>query len=203
MHRAATVLLALVASCASTPNPVQNPPAQITDRSSKLSLSLGVRSLDQDDWSPVDDQGVIGLEFVHEDPGSAVGFEVGLFGSGKTKENVPVGGGGTIDVRGRTREISAGVHKTFSAPGETIHPYVGAGLAAIRAELRGNGASSSAEDDDRSGGLYVHGGVDFDIGQNLFLGVDLRLLGGTDITLFGANGTADYAQLALVFGVGF
>jgi hypothetical protein len=162
-----------------------------------------VRSLDQDDWSPVDDQGAIGLEFVREDPGSAVGFELGAFTSGKTKDNVPVGGGGTIDVRGRTGEISAGIHKTFSAPGDTVHPYVGAGLAAIRAEFRGNGASSSAEDDDASGGLYVHGGVDFDIGPSLFLGVDLRLLGGTDVTLFGVNGNANYAQFALVLGVGF
>jgi hypothetical protein len=170
------------------------------DRSSKFDVYLGVRSLDGDDWSPVEEQGTIGLEFVHEAPGSPVGFEIALFASGDTKDNVAVPGGGTVDVRGRTSELAIGIRKTFGSEASGVHPYVGGGLAAIKAEFKGSVGGLSSEDDDGSGALYLHGGIDFDVGPSFFLGIDLRFLGGSDVTLFGENGTADYGQLALVFG---
>jgi hypothetical protein len=49
----------------------------------------------------------------------------------------------------------------------------------------------------------MHGGVDFDVSPSFMIGLDLRFLGGSDITLFGENGSADYGQLAFLIGVRF
>lgn len=192
----------LFAACATTPSPSElSPTGEV--RNSKVDLYLGARSLNENDWSPVEDQTTVGLEYVHEGLDAPIGFELGLFVSEKSKENVVVGGG-TADITGKTGELAAGVHKTFLRDGGRIHPYVGGGLAAIQAKLRADdSAGGSASDDDTSGALYVHGGVEFDLGPAFLIGLDLRLLGGSSVTLFGVNGDADYAQLALVLGARF
>jgi opacity protein-like surface antigen len=187
-----------LAACASTGSQVQGPPSG-EYRSSKLDLYLGGRALDESDWSPVEDQPVIGMEFVHEGHDSLVGFEVALFGSQKTKEDAV----GAIDVTGSTGEISAGIRKTFLKDGSRFHPYIGGGVALISARFEGAVSGSSAKDDDTSGALYMHGGVDFDVSPSFMIGLDLRFLGGSDITLFGENGSADYGQLAFLIGVRF
>jgi hypothetical protein len=45
--------------------------------------------------------------------------------------------------------------------------------------------------------------MDFDLGPNFFLGVDIRFLGWTDLRLFGSDASADYGQLAFALGVRF
>jgi hypothetical protein len=179
------------------PQEVQGPPRE--PHPSKFDFYLGVRGLDRDDWAPVEDQIAVGIEFVHEYPDDWFGYELAVFASGATKQNVQIGAG-SFNVRGRTSEFSAGLRKTFSSGPGSVSPYVGAGLSLIRAALKGDNGGVFAEDDDTSAGVYVHGGIDFPIGPSLTLGVDLRALGGTDITIFGASAKADYAQLALVLG---
>lgn len=191
-----------LAACATTPSPSDVPPTG-EYRSSQIDLYVGARALDKDDWSPVEDQTAVGLQYVHEGHDAPVGFEFALSVSEKSKDNVAVGAS-TVDVTGKTGELAAGVHKTFLKDGSRFHPYVGGGLAAIQAKFHGEGSTGgSAEDDDTSGALYVHGGVEFDLGPAFLIGLDLRLLGGSSITLFGVNGDADYGQLALVLGARF
>lgn len=204
MRFPALAFVFVLAACASTSRSNQNSsPSPGEYRSSRIDLYLGERSLDKDDWSPVEDQPVLGLEFVHESHDAPVGFEVALFGSRK-KDDVdsPIG---PVDVTGETVELSVGIRKTFLKDDSRFHPYVGGGLAAIRAKFEGEDQTTgaSASDDDTSGALYLHGGIDFDLGPGFLLGADLRYLGGSDITLFGENGSADYLQFALVLGARF
>jgi opacity protein-like surface antigen len=190
-------------TCTSTSSTVQNPPPPPSEyRSSKIDLYLGGRSLDQGDWSPVEDQVVIGVEFVHEGHDAPVGFEVAFFYSEDSQDNVS-SPAGPIDVTGETEEISAGIRKTFLKDDSRFHPYIGGGLSAIRAKFKGESPTGSGSDDDTSAAFYLHGGVDFDLGPAFLLGADLRYLGASDITLFGANGNADYLQFAIVLGVRF
>ena len=186
-----------LASCAAAPS-AQRPPRNPTP-ASKMNFYLGVRTLDEDDWEPVEDQGALGIEFVHEPPDSAVGFELGLFISGDEEEGVLIPGPVFVDVEGETGEVSVGVRKTFEVDEGPVRPYIGGGVSAIRAEFDGDVLS----DDDTSGGLYVHAGVDFEIGPAFLLGFDLRYLGATDIDLFGVDGSANYFQFAMFFGFRF
>src|SRR5262249_31418801 len=95
--------LLLLAACASAPSaPQVRPPAGYPP--SRIDLYFGGRSLSEEDWSPVEDQTTVGLEFVHEGHDDPVGFEAALFASEGSK-NVDIGGS-TVETSGRTGEFS-------------------------------------------------------------------------------------------------
>jgi hypothetical protein len=179
---------AALASVAATPAQGAN------DGLRAIDIYFGGRALNKDDWDPLDEQGVLGVQLAIQSAGSLVGFEVGLQGS---YDDDDVGG---VHVEGSVSELYAGVHKSFGNSASTVRPYVGAGVSLVSAHLQGSLGSTKVSDDDTSGGLYAHGGVAFQLSPNFRLGADLRFLGGTDINLFGANGDADYAQFALFLG---
>jgi opacity protein-like surface antigen len=189
---AVTALLSL-SSCMSVP---AAPDAQVPvgkgsnsmEPRGQLAIYLGVRTLDQDLWSPVEDQGVFGFEYSHQDSPDAFGWEVGLMGS--SDEGKFAG----FNVRGRTGEVYAGVRKAFG--NDTVRPYLGGGLSIIRGEVDAAGS----DDSDTSAAAYLHAGVEFLISPTFFLGLDIRGLFGSSIDMGGVNGDADYTQGAFTFG---
>jgi hypothetical protein len=106
---------------------------------------------------------------------------------------------GSVDVTSTTAEIYGGARKTFMDPAGQWHPYVAGGLSYINGELDVAGFSESAG----SLGGYLHGGVLLDITEDMYLGLDLRTLFGTDLTIAGFSGDADYTQLAVMVGWAF
>lgn len=203
MKICALSLVLCAASCASVPPRTASSGAGDDLPASRLAFHVGERAFDGSDWEPVEDQGVLGLEFVHEAPGSIVGLEAALFASGHIEDDYFVSPTLTADFRGRTSELSFGVRKTMPVDYGGVHPYFGGGLSLLRAELRGDSNGAEAEDDDDSAGVYVHGGVEFDASAALFLGLDLRLRGGTDVDLLGEERSAGYGQVTIVLGVRF
>lgn len=187
MRLALCSALSLLAACATVPSAavVQNNTAEHSDR---IAMLLGVRALGKDDFEPVEKQGTIGFEFSHEKPDAAIGFEVGLQLSGDEDDN------GGLDTEAGTGELYAGVRKSFGD--ESVHPYIGGGIALIAAEVEANGS----DDDDVSGAAYAHAGVAFDLAENFFIGLDARVLFGSDLELGGVDTDADYGQLAFVIG---
>lgn len=172
-------------------------------RDSRIGLHAGYRSFYGGDWGPVDDQGAAGLEFVHETPGASVGLEAAFFVSEKTEDEVFVPPAALVDFRARTAELSFGLHKDLAVHYEGVHPYFGGGLSVLRAELRGEQGGLEDEEDGDSAGLYLHGGVEFDVSPALFLGVDLRVRGGADVDLLGEDRSTNYGQVSFVLGVRF
>jgi len=176
--------------CASTASVQAAPSASEPGGGQKhISVLLGERWLDDDDWSPVDDQTVIGIGFDMPLSSMPVQFEANLF---RSKDE-------SGSVEGITRELSAGVRKTFDVGQPELHPYVGGGLSLIKAEVDFPGG----DDDDSSAALYIHGGAGWDLAPQWQIGVDLRFLFGSDIDLEGSSGDADYTQLALFVAYGF
>jgi len=161
------------------------------EKSNRVSVYLGGRSLDEDDYDPVDRQGVLGIEFARETPGSGIGWEVGVFASAKEDD---VAG---IDVEGSTREIYAGLRKSFGD--QIIRPVIGVGAALINSKIDGNGQ----DDDDSSLAAYAHVGIGADVSPSVTLGLDLRFLFGSDLELGGVDTDADYGQLAFFVGFAF
>jgi len=194
MKALALALSLVAASCAS---------AGDATRDTRLGLHAGYRSFDGGDWEPVDDQGAAGLEFVHETPGSTVGLEAALFVSEKDEDDFFVPPAALVDARARTAELSFGLHKDLEVLYEGVHPYFGGGLSLLRAELRGEQGGLEAEEDGDSAGLYLHGGVEFDVSPALFLGVDLRVRGGADVDVLGEDRSTNYGQVSFVLGVRF
>lgn len=159
---------------------------------SQFKVYLGQRSLDENDWAPIEDQAALQFEYSQESPDAAVGWEVGLGGSADSA-TIDVGFG-PQDATLSTGELYGGVRKTFGSG--NVRPYVGGGLSFINLDVE----LDSASEDDNSLGMYLHGGVEFILGQSFALGLDLRALFGSDITIAGFSTDADYAQAALTLG---
>lgn len=155
---------------------------------------LGARQFGDDDyWSPLDEQGVLAVEFAHEPPGAPVGFELGCALAGATDSI------NNFDRTAAEVELYGGFRKTFFREG-ALRPYLGAGLSLVSVAEEDETVIGSLDDDDASAGLYVHGGLELAVGDAFSLGLDARVLTGTDVELFGVSTDADYTQFALFFG---
>ena len=199
MRHLAPALLLLAPACASP----SSADGADEPRVNRISLHLGTRGMNGSDWDPVEDEGVGGLEFVHEAPGSVVGIEAAFFAGERTEDDFFVPPAQRVDYRSRTAELSFGVHKELPVQYSGVHPYFGGGLSALNAELRGPENGAEREQDGDSVGLYLHGGVEFDASSALFLGIDLRLRGGSEVHLLGEDRDTGYGQVAFVLGVRF
>jgi hypothetical protein len=191
MKSIATALLAILASCSAVA-PAQQ--AVAPTRDSRIALYLGQRSLDENDYSPVDKQDMFGIEYSRENAAGPVGFEVGIMGSKDEDNDVLFG----FDVEASTSEFYGGIRKTFGQ--DVVRPYIGGGLSFINSKIEVVGVG---DDDDSSIAAYLHGGIGFQISQAVVLGLDLRFLFGSDLTLAGVNTDADYTQATLFIGFGF
>jgi hypothetical protein len=159
---------------------------------------LGSRGLDKDFWTPVNGQFAFGGTVDFGKKEWLIHLETGTYVSVGYEENFL----GSTDVTGSVSEIFFGVNKTWITKGPA-RPFIGGGLASVGAAYRINGPGGDIDDHDGSGGAYFHGGVFWRLGNRFNIGLDGRLLGGTKITLFGAQGDADYAQLGMVLGWGW
>jgi hypothetical protein len=177
------VLASVSASCAS----LSGDQAQ-----SRGSFLVGTRSLDEDLWAPVEDQVTLGGEYSAVNKESGVGYEFGVSVSGDSAEV------GAFDVTGTLLEASGGVRAEFGS-GE-LRPYIGAGVALVNAEIEAEGAGGTATEDDTSVAGYAHAGFNVPFGERFFMGLDARMLFGSDIDFGGVNGDVDYFQLGVVFG---
>jgi len=193
MKLALCLALSSLAACASVqtsgPTPV---PDSTTSRENRIGIYLGQRQLDDDEWSPLDEQPMFGLEYSREGEGDAVGFEVGIMGS--ADDDTVLG----TDVEVSTGELYGGIRKTFGE--DVLRPYVGAGISFVNLEVD---ASGLGDDDDTSPAFYAHGGLAIAASDAFMIGLDLRFLLGSDLEIAGVDTDADYVQLALMLGIGF
>lgn len=185
------LVLALLCSCAANPAPQagsERDPA-LPFRDQQISVYFGERSLQDDEfWAPNEDQFAFGVEYSQEGRTAPVGWEVGLAG-GFDESDLS----GTTWT-GTTTELYAGLRKSFG--GAEVRPYVGGGFSMIDGEWETGGLS--AQDSSMAG--YLHGGIEWLTGESFGIGLDVRWLFGSDLTIAGIEGDADYLQAALKFG---
>jgi hypothetical protein len=150
-------------------------------------LHGGYRQLDHDVF---EGHPVIGLEFASEDRARDLGWEVGAFYGSEDE-------GGPSNWEGEVDEVYLGLRRTFG-DGQGARPFLGAGASWVRVENFLDNPARNFDDD--SGGVYVHGGVlwnvtriQIDRGMDFLVGFDGRLVVGDEV---------DLAQLALVLSFG-
>jgi opacity protein-like surface antigen len=181
-------------------------------------LYLGERSFGAGDWFPVDEHSSFGFALETPGFGGGMGLEMGGFlsddrASGFVKDS------GAVSLEFDTREVFVGFHWraqtegvtnpypiSFAAlPGLEVNsqPYFGGGLAWIDAELTSSTPDGVGRVSDSSIGFYVHGGVRVQVGEGVAIGLDYRILRGTDLEYYGVKGDADYEQLAFTLSSGF
>ena len=161
---------------------------------------VGLRGLDEGFWEPTENQGVFGVTVDFGNERWPVHLELGAFGSSNEEE---IDFFGTdVTLTGAVGEFTFGVNKPWQ-PGENVRTFVGGGLAAVSASAEVDTPFGDEDDDDDSFGLYAHGGAFWRLGPRFNIGVDGRLLAGTDVTLFDDEGDADYFQVGLILGWGW
>ena len=157
---------------------------------------LGGRWLDEDEWEPVEEQGVFGVTVDFGKESWPINLAAGFMVSGSEEDF------GAVDIEGSITEFSFGVLKTWKEG--TIRPFVGGGLALVEAEIEVDGpGGASASDDDNSGAIYGQGGVYWRIGPRFNIGGDVRVLLGSDVEIGGVDREADYFQIGLLLGWGW
>ena len=162
---------------------------------------LGGRALDEDEWEPLDKQGVFGVTVDFGGAEWPVHMEAGFYGSAES--DTTFDSSLFDEVSMAVAEFCFGVNKTWSTSGGT-RPFVGGGIASVAAGVDVNPLfAPSFDDDDESLGFYVHGGVFWRLGPRFNIGIDARVLTGTDLTLFNTDTDVDYVQLGLVLGFGW
>lgn len=164
----------------------------------RFSLLLGGRSIDEDAFAPTDSPGVFGVEFSQVPDLGGLGFEFGL-GFGFDDENdARLPNNTTADLELRQAEIYAGVRAEFGAG--PVRPYIGGGGTFLSTTTTIEQGFLQTEEDDSVLGAYLHGGIQADINNFMFLGLDYRHVFADDYDIGGSSFDADYDQLSVVVG---
>jgi opacity protein-like surface antigen len=161
-----------------------------------VNFSLGNKSLDKDDWAPVEDQGEFGIsaDFRKQDwPTSIV---VGLYGSGDDGKFDD--GGHNFKIEVNTSEFRVGAKKDWS-PTDAMHPFFSGGIAGIgvKVKLKTQGLSNS--EDDSALGWWLNGGITWLIGTSFNLGFELGY-SKAEVTIADYDAQAGGGHAAVVLG---
>jgi len=141
------------------------------DADGNVNFFLGQKSLDSDDWDPVDDQLEFGAVMSFGQDDWPVHIAVDVLAS-VDEETVASGPGTSVTVTGSTFEIAAGVRKVWGK-GRT-RPYLGAGVAVIGAGFEGDDGFITVDANDAGFGFWAGGGIFWRLGKHFNLGLDAR-----------------------------
>jgi opacity protein-like surface antigen len=188
------------ASCSALPTPgyAPLPPGGDVDLTT-VRVQYGLRTQNSgDDWEPTDESEAIGIEVDHRTRDAFVGFEIGTLLADGDED-----AGGGVSFETDFDEIYAGVRKTFDFDDFFLHPYVSLGLTWIQARAALTQGVNQAADDDSSIGAYGRVGVNAVFMENVNVGLEYRLVVGTDLDFFGVSTDTDYGQFGLSVGYSF
>lgn len=155
------------------------------------------RWLDKDLWDPVDSQYAIGGTVDFGESGWPIHIALGLHGSAGVEE---YDSGPVDNITAGVSELSFGIAKVWETKGRT-RPFLSGGMSFVSAGYEIDPVSGgSVDDDDDSIGAWIEGGVYWRLSAHFNLGLHGRYMGGSDITLFGVQGDADYWQFGPMIG---
>ncbi|VAW50117.1 hypothetical protein MNBD_GAMMA06-1839 [hydrothermal vent metagenome] len=162
-----------------------------------VNFFLGQKTLDKDDWEPLDKQPEFGVLIDFKQQDWPVSIAIDLLGSSdETTFNEP--GFGNISIEAQTSELNLGVRKIWNTPNSSIRPYIGGGLALINAEIGATGFIP-VSDNDNGTGFWFGGGIYWTLNQSFNIGLDLRY-SQADVTLFDESGDAGGTHAGLMLG---
>jgi len=157
-----------------------------------INFAIGQRSLDENDYQPVDEQTFFGLtaDFKKDWPVDLAG---GLYFSSKSDEIA-----GT-EVSASVIEATFGVMKTWG-DNSNMHPFLGGGLGIVQAKAEINDGFFSIEEDDTAPAAYAEGGIYWTLNRTFNLGVSGRFMTAPGIEFAGQDFDTTYFQLGLLAG---
>lgn len=160
-----------------------------------LTISVGARSLIGNEWDGVKTPTVVGLTY----DGRLLGQSLGLEAGGMVSRDDSSQGGADIDAT--ILEGFIGMRNTWGYDGSVMRPYWAIGGTIMRVRVNSDTPSVIPDFDEDTIGFYFRLGTRVQISKGAALGIEYRLVRGTDISGFGAD--ANYGQINLNFGWAF
>lgn len=176
-----------------------------------INAVLGVKTLDEDDWKPAEEQDELGI-LVDFGPASwPVAFAAGVRRSNADETVGDPLTTGSVRLEAEILELSFGVRKIWT-PTRTLRPYIGGGVTRISAEATGHFTIVvfdppvnftlemivGPEDDDAIG-PWVGGGLYWTLGDAFNIGLDLRY-SSAEVSLFDVDADAGGTHAGLMLG---
>ncbi len=162
--------------------------------SGNVSGYLGQKSLDDKDWSKLDQQGSLGVIFDFKKESWPVSIAVDLIISGDTEEN------GSLEDLGGSLETHLGVRKIFEFSDSSFKPYIGGGIAIVGATMEHlNNDITTSKSDDTDTGYWVGTGMYYAVDKSFTIGADVRY-SDAEVTLFGVDRKAGGVYTGLTVG---
>lgn len=174
-----------------------------------LNLSAGLRSLDDNDWEPVEDQDYLGATITFGPDDWPVLLAAGLYVSSEEDDMrisggvlQPIFGPVDVDVKADLAEVSFGVQFIGNRNG-IVRPFIGGGLNYVQADIELRSGSLEAEEDDESTGIYGEGGVFWRLGPAFNIGLNVRATLGNEFDIEGEELDGEYIQGGVLLGWGW
>lgn len=161
---------------------------------SSISVLLGQKTLDDNDWEPVESQvewGVI-ADLGRKD--SVANLVISYLSSSDDSTQ------GGADFTGETWELGLGIRKPFRLDAG-LAPFIEVGAAYVDATLERRGVSPG-ENSDSAFGVWGGVGVGFAVGERVSVGALVRYT-AAEVTLLGADREAGGLHFGVTAGIGF
>ena len=182
-----------------------------SDLTGSVSLFFGQKFLDEDYWEPLDKQLEVGVLLFNIGQRSwpvNIAFDILYSWDDDRELEVENEGYYTLDYDGNTVELNIGARKFWDI--YRIQPFIGGGLAIIRAEGELEGtvnvygydgaiAKIKVSDDDTGVGVWAECGARLLITNRFSLGLDLRY-SWAEVTLFEEAGKAGGIHTGVLLG---
>ena len=166
-----------------------------------VNFTLGERSLDEDDFEPVEDQDAIGVTVFLQQDTWPVSLALGYYTSDDSASVFdPLLG--TLGLKAELTEFSVGVAKVWD-DFEHARPFIGGGLTFLEVDLEIDLLGVSVSEDDDTIAPYLNGGIFWRLGKAFNLGIDVRIVVGADVEIADEEGDADYTQFGGLIGWGW
>ncbi len=135
-----------------------------------VSFRPGLKALDEEDWSPIEDQPALGVNVSWGKKTWPIQLAVDYLVSRAEEDDEQFGSDVTLE--GVTAELGFGVQKTWEVG--RFHPYVGGGAAAVFAQIKIDGPGISLTENDAAPGAWAGAGFFFRMGSRFNLGLSAR-----------------------------
>lgn len=172
--------------------------SQAQNWTGNLNFFIGAKVLDEDDWSPIEEQTEFGILLDFKKDHWPVSIAIDVLHSWDDAFVHDPFTGSSFKFEGNTTEINLGLRKIWDHF-PIIRPYIGGGLAIINAEAKGSVLGIRVSDDDTSSGIWLNGGIYWTLANVFNVGLDFRY-SKAEVTVFDVDVEAGGGHAGLILG---
>ena len=172
--------------------------AQQGEWTGNVNIFLGAKALDEDDWSPADEQGEFGIKVDFRPKSWPVNIAIDFLGSSGEGTAYDPYSRLTINLKSNITELNVGIRKIWDNFPH-VRPFIGGGLSFMNAEAEGSALGVTVSDSDTATGIWLGGGVYWTLSEHFNLGLEL-MYSSAKVEIFGVDADAGGGHFGVLAG---